>query len=94
MSDGSDQNHGLFITFYMGFRLAASALYAIIFIYINEVFPTQVRVPGFGMITFVGGVSIVFIPQLTNLAISHNVSIMVFFTVLSIICVLIFFIMP
>ena len=93
-SEDDNQNDILLLALFMGFRLAVSTLYAILFVYINEVFPSQIRVPGYGIINFVGGLSMVFIPQLADMAINNNISIMAIYSAISILCIIVFKIMP
>lgn len=51
--------------------------------YYNELYPTQVRVLGTGLVSLMGGVMVTVAPQIIDLCISSEFPIMILFAILS-----------
>jgi MFS family permease len=65
------------------FRFAISVEYAFFFVYMNEVYPTQVRVLGLNFVSAGGSFVVTIFPQIASFCIRTEVSLMAVFAVLS-----------
>ena len=65
------------------FRYAITVEFTIFYVYLNELFPTQVRVLGFALLMVTGGLSLTFVPLLLEVCLENGVSIMAIFALLS-----------
>ena len=65
------------------FRFAISLEYTVFYIYFNEVYPTQIRVLGTGLVSTMGGVMVTVAPEIIQACISGGFPIMILFAVLS-----------
>jgi len=65
------------------FRFAISLEYTVFYIYFNEVYPTQIRVLGTGLVSTMGGVMVTLAPIIIQICISGGFPIMILFAVLS-----------
>lgn len=75
-------NIGVLILIFV-FRFAISVEYTYFYVYYNELYPTQVRVLGTGLVSTMGGVMVTVAPQIINACISSGFPIMIIFAVLS-----------
>ena len=65
------------------FRFAISVEYTYFYVYFNELYPTQVRVLGTGLVSTMGGVMVTVAPTIIDLCITNGFPIMILFAVLS-----------
>jgi len=69
------------------FRFAISVEYTFFYVYFNELYPTQVRVLGTGLVSLCGGIMVTVAPEIIDSCIEGGFPIMILFAVLSIFCV-------
>ena len=67
------------------FRFAISLEYTYFYVYFNELYPTQIRVLGTGLVATMGGVTVTVAPFIIEFCINSGFPIMVIFAALSII---------
>ena len=65
------------------FRFAISLEYTYFYVYFNELYPTQIRVLGTGLVATMGGVTVTLAPIIIQLCIDGGFPIMIIFAVLS-----------
>ena len=65
------------------FRFAISIEYTYFYVYFNEMYPTQVRVLGTGLVSTMGGVMVTLAPIIIDSCINAGFPIMIIFAVLS-----------
>jgi MFS family permease len=65
------------------FRFAISVEYTFFYVYFNELYPTQVRVLGTGLVSLSGGIMVTVAPELIDSCIQGGFPVMILFAVLS-----------
>jgi len=68
------------------FRFAITVEFTFFCVYFNELYPTQVRVLGTGLVSLIGGIMITVAPIIIESCISGDFPIMILFAVLSFFC--------
>jgi hypothetical protein len=90
--DGSELGKGTSEAILVSFFIISFVItmeYTFFYVYMTELFPTQVRVIGMSMVTVVGGVIIALADLIVTTANNAGFSIMIIFTVFSGLCVVI-----
>lgn len=69
-----------------GSRYCVSYYYGILFIYVIEIYPEQIRTIGFGTVSAVGALGAIFIQQIIQIFVSYHQDPLPYFAVFSLIC--------
>ena len=80
--EGVGNQIGVLILIFI-FRFAISLEYTYFYVYFNELFPTQIRVLGTGLVSTMGGVMVTLAPIIIEECISGGFPIMIIFATLS-----------
>ena len=94
-TDVTDIGSNLIVLFFVFFiELTVSNAFNIYAIYLNELFPTQVRIIGVGFVKTFGTIVLLFSSQIINACLNSGFKIMILFTALAVLSAYLSFVLP